>query len=164
MKEKGERGRQKNLWRIGIYSTDGSSRLRSAHEDVQSDPHLNHYDWRHRGPLVRLQSWTRYVCRSPTPLASFSLFSLSLSNFSSGTKRLKLLEVVLLEGDLLFPLHFPISPFHPLPFSRLTYFISPSLFLVFNFSWSINNYGPRIIQRNFDPGFFVEHFIKGSLT
>jgi len=27
-------------------------------------------------------------------------------------------------------------------------------------SWSINNYGPRIIQRNFDPGFFVEHFIK----
>lgn len=27
-------------------------------------------------------------------------------------------------------------------------------------SWSINNYGPRIVQRNFDPGFFVEHFIK----
>lgn len=27
-------------------------------------------------------------------------------------------------------------------------------------SWSINNYGPRMIQRNFDPGFFVEHFIK----
>lgn len=27
-------------------------------------------------------------------------------------------------------------------------------------SWSINNYGPRIIQRNFDPGFMVEHFLK----
>ncbi|MBI2193527.1 MAG: NAD(P)-dependent oxidoreductase [Planctomycetes bacterium] len=27
-------------------------------------------------------------------------------------------------------------------------------------SWSINNLGPRIIKRNFDPGFFVEHFIK----
>jgi len=27
-------------------------------------------------------------------------------------------------------------------------------------SWSINNLGPRIVQRNFDPGFFVEHFIK----
>lgn len=27
-------------------------------------------------------------------------------------------------------------------------------------SWSINNLGPRIVDRNFDPGFFVEHFIK----
>jgi 3-hydroxyisobutyrate dehydrogenase len=27
-------------------------------------------------------------------------------------------------------------------------------------SWSLNNLGPRIIQRNFEPGFFVEHFIK----
>jgi len=27
-------------------------------------------------------------------------------------------------------------------------------------SWSISNYGPRIVQRNFAPGFFVEHFIK----
>ncbi|KAJ4458553.1 putative 2-hydroxy-3-oxopropionate reductase [Paratrimastix pyriformis] len=27
-------------------------------------------------------------------------------------------------------------------------------------SWSLNNYGPRILSRNFDPGFFVEHFIK----
>jgi len=27
-------------------------------------------------------------------------------------------------------------------------------------SWSINNYGPRILQRNFEPGFYVEHFIK----
>lgn len=27
-------------------------------------------------------------------------------------------------------------------------------------SWSINNYGPRILKRNFDPGFFVEHFVK----
>ncbi len=27
-------------------------------------------------------------------------------------------------------------------------------------SWSLSNYGPRIIQRNFDPGFFVEHFVK----
>jgi 3-hydroxyisobutyrate dehydrogenase len=26
--------------------------------------------------------------------------------------------------------------------------------------WSINNLGPRIIKRNFDPGFFVEHFVK----
>lgn len=26
--------------------------------------------------------------------------------------------------------------------------------------WSINNLGPRIVQRNFDPGFFVEHFVK----
>jgi len=26
--------------------------------------------------------------------------------------------------------------------------------------WSINNLGPRIIRRNFDPGFFVEHFVK----
>jgi 3-hydroxyisobutyrate dehydrogenase len=26
--------------------------------------------------------------------------------------------------------------------------------------WSINNLGPRIIRRDFDPGFFVEHFIK----
>ena len=27
-------------------------------------------------------------------------------------------------------------------------------------SWSLNNLAPRIIQNNFDPGFFVEHFIK----
>jgi len=27
-------------------------------------------------------------------------------------------------------------------------------------SWLINNLGPRIAKRNFDPGFFVEHFIK----
>jgi 3-hydroxyisobutyrate dehydrogenase len=27
-------------------------------------------------------------------------------------------------------------------------------------SWSINNYGPRIVKRNFDPGFFIDHFIK----
>lgn len=27
-------------------------------------------------------------------------------------------------------------------------------------SWSINNLGPRIIKGNFDPGFFVEHFLK----
>ncbi len=27
-------------------------------------------------------------------------------------------------------------------------------------SWSINNLGPRIVKRNFEPGFIVEHFIK----
>lgn len=27
-------------------------------------------------------------------------------------------------------------------------------------SWSLSNLGPRIINNNFDPGFFVEHFIK----
>ena len=27
-------------------------------------------------------------------------------------------------------------------------------------SWSLSNLGPRIIEKNFDPGFFVEHFIK----
>ena len=27
-------------------------------------------------------------------------------------------------------------------------------------SWSLSNLGPRIIAKNFDPGFFVEHFIK----
>ena len=27
-------------------------------------------------------------------------------------------------------------------------------------SWSISNMGPRIVQGNFDPGFYVEHFIK----
>ena len=27
-------------------------------------------------------------------------------------------------------------------------------------SWSLNNLGPCIIDRNFEPGFFVEHFIK----
>ena len=27
-------------------------------------------------------------------------------------------------------------------------------------SWSLNNLGPRIIDNHFDPGFFVEHFIK----
>ncbi|MBN2448961.1 MAG: NAD(P)-dependent oxidoreductase [Lentisphaeria bacterium] len=27
-------------------------------------------------------------------------------------------------------------------------------------SWSINNLGPRIVAGNYDPGFFVEHFIK----
>lgn len=27
-------------------------------------------------------------------------------------------------------------------------------------SWSINNLGPRIVQRDFEPGFYVEHFIK----
>lgn len=27
-------------------------------------------------------------------------------------------------------------------------------------SWSLSNLGPRIIDGNFDPGFFVEHFIK----
>jgi 3-hydroxyisobutyrate dehydrogenase len=27
-------------------------------------------------------------------------------------------------------------------------------------SWSLSNYGPRIIANNFDPGFFVEHFVK----
>jgi 3-hydroxyisobutyrate dehydrogenase len=27
-------------------------------------------------------------------------------------------------------------------------------------SWSLSNLGPRIIARNFDPGFFVDHFVK----
>lgn len=27
-------------------------------------------------------------------------------------------------------------------------------------SWSLSNLGPRIMDNNFDPGFFVEHFIK----
>jgi len=27
-------------------------------------------------------------------------------------------------------------------------------------SWSLSNYAPRILKRNFDPGFFVEHFVK----
>jgi 3-hydroxyisobutyrate dehydrogenase len=27
-------------------------------------------------------------------------------------------------------------------------------------SWSLNNLGPRIIARNFEPGFFVDHFVK----
>ena len=27
-------------------------------------------------------------------------------------------------------------------------------------SWSLTNLGPRVIANNFDPGFFVEHFIK----
>jgi 3-hydroxyisobutyrate dehydrogenase len=27
-------------------------------------------------------------------------------------------------------------------------------------SWSINNLGPRMIRRDFNPGFYVEHFIK----
>ena len=27
-------------------------------------------------------------------------------------------------------------------------------------SWTINNLGPRMVKRNFDPGFFIEHFIK----
>lgn len=26
--------------------------------------------------------------------------------------------------------------------------------------WTLNNLAPRIVQRNFDPGFYVEHFIK----
>ena len=26
--------------------------------------------------------------------------------------------------------------------------------------WSLDNYAPRILKRDFDPGFFVEHFIK----
>ena len=27
-------------------------------------------------------------------------------------------------------------------------------------SWSINNLGPRIVVRNFEPGFFIDHFVK----
>ncbi|PIE29219.1 oxidoreductase [candidate division KSB3 bacterium] len=27
-------------------------------------------------------------------------------------------------------------------------------------SWSINNYGPRMVAGDYEPGFFVEHFIK----
>lgn len=27
-------------------------------------------------------------------------------------------------------------------------------------SWSINNLGPRIVKRDFEPGFYVDHFIK----
>ena len=27
-------------------------------------------------------------------------------------------------------------------------------------SWSLNNLGPRIIKGDFEPGFYVEHFIK----
>ena len=27
-------------------------------------------------------------------------------------------------------------------------------------SWSINNLGPRIVRRDFEPGFFVDHFVK----
>src|SRR5439155_11821526 len=27
-------------------------------------------------------------------------------------------------------------------------------------SWSINNLGPRIVRKDFNPGFFVEHFLK----
>ena len=27
-------------------------------------------------------------------------------------------------------------------------------------SWSLTNYGPRIIANNVDPGFYIEHFVK----
>jgi 3-hydroxyisobutyrate dehydrogenase len=27
-------------------------------------------------------------------------------------------------------------------------------------SWSLSNYGPRMMANNFDPGFFVTHFLK----
>jgi 3-hydroxyisobutyrate dehydrogenase len=27
-------------------------------------------------------------------------------------------------------------------------------------SWSLNNLGPRIVKGNFDPGFFIKHFVK----
>ncbi len=27
-------------------------------------------------------------------------------------------------------------------------------------SWSLNNLGRRIVQKNFDPGFFIKHFVK----
>ena len=27
-------------------------------------------------------------------------------------------------------------------------------------SWSLSNYGPRMLRGDFDPGFFVEHFLK----
>jgi 3-hydroxyisobutyrate dehydrogenase len=27
-------------------------------------------------------------------------------------------------------------------------------------SWSLSNLGPRIIAGNFEPGFFIEHFLK----
>jgi 3-hydroxyisobutyrate dehydrogenase len=27
-------------------------------------------------------------------------------------------------------------------------------------SWSLTNYAPRMLKRNFDPRFFVEHFVK----
>jgi len=27
-------------------------------------------------------------------------------------------------------------------------------------SWSLNNLGPRILKGDYEPGFFVEHFIK----
>jgi 3-hydroxyisobutyrate dehydrogenase len=26
--------------------------------------------------------------------------------------------------------------------------------------WSLDHYAPRILRRDFDPGFFVEHFVK----
>src|SRR5439155_16857347 len=26
--------------------------------------------------------------------------------------------------------------------------------------WSLTNLAPRVLKRNFDPGFFVEHFVK----
>ena len=26
--------------------------------------------------------------------------------------------------------------------------------------WTLDNLAPRILQRNFDPGFFVDHFVK----
>src|SRR5258708_631203 len=31
-------------------------------------------------------------------------------------------------------------------------------------SWSLNNLGPRMIAGNFEPGFFVEHFLKDMLN
>ncbi|WP_291463354.1 NAD(P)-dependent oxidoreductase [Desulfobacula sp.] len=27
-------------------------------------------------------------------------------------------------------------------------------------SWSLNNLGPRMIEENFEPGFYIKHFIK----
>lgn len=27
-------------------------------------------------------------------------------------------------------------------------------------SFTLSNYGPRILKRDFDPGFYVEHFVK----
>lgn len=27
-------------------------------------------------------------------------------------------------------------------------------------SWSLTNYAPRMVKRDFNPGFFVEHFVK----
>ena len=95
------------------------------------------------------QAFEAYRAHASTLLVAYGIGLLGIA--STSTVNYILSEAI---GGGIAPLH--VFLFTPLIAMVLIKYLSSKS----KFGWSLSNLGPRIIENNFDPGFFVEHFIK----